>query len=253
MYKRQPISSNYNKNQGTITPYEYIEGQPTDPILYLDLSEVVWETGQKVSIPIILGDNAIPIENLYGLSFHIVYPNDLFKNGLFVRFDDSWLIKTTTVLQNKQDGLLAIGYTRTFGEGSEGSGVIGMAQGIIDNLRSPNAPIEIGIEEAAAYTKSLERIPLRFDTDTISTATHTLDFEKEILVYPNPTSNRITFKSPNVIQSVEIIDMLGQSIRMIQSKNEKVEFSTSRLSEGVYFAKISIGGYVYVKKFEVMR
>ncbi len=248
-----PISSNYSKDQGTVTPYQYIEGQPTDPILYLDLSEVVWETGQKVSIPIILGDNDISIDNLYGLSFHIVYPNDLFENGLLVRFDDSWLIKTTTVLQNKQDDLVAIGYTRTFGEGSAGSGVIGTAEGVINQLRAPNGPIKIGIEEAEAFTKSLERIPLRFDTDTISTATYTLDFEKEILIYPNPTSNRITFESPSVIQSIEIMDMLGKTVHKVVGNSPKVVFSTSNLSEGVYFAKISIDGYVYVRKFEVMR
>ena len=73
-----------------------------------------------------------------------------------------------------------------------------------------------------------------------------------ILLYPNPANQFISFEAPRQIQQIEILDILGQSISKIEANSTKVNYSTNKIVEGVYFANINIDGNIYVKKFEVM-
>ncbi len=247
------ISQNYNKTHGEVTPHDYIKGTATDPLLKLDLSELTgWKNGQVVSIPILLGDDAIGINNLYGISFNVVYPEQLFQNGLTLKMDDTWINNSENiVIQTKKNSALEIAITQKDGAGSSGSGVIGRLEGIIDDLTGMPI-IEMGFEKVEAMTKKLEILPLRYDTESIMVAAEN-PLQNQIELYPNPSSNMIIFEAPKLIQNIEILDMLGHTVYQINAKNATETFSTSRLSEGVYFAKISIDGYVYVRKFEVMR
>ena len=59
-------------------------------------------------------------------------------------------------------------------------------------------------------------------------------------VYPNPAKNSWNFSSSNErIESIQIVDVLGKTIRSSFSKSNNVAVDASGLTSGIYFAKIT--------------
>ena len=59
-------------------------------------------------------------------------------------------------------------------------------------------------------------------------------------VYPNPAKNNWNFSSSNEnIESIQIVDVLGKTIRSSFSKSDFVTVDASGLNSGIYFAKIA--------------
>jgi hypothetical protein len=59
-------------------------------------------------------------------------------------------------------------------------------------------------------------------------------------VYPNPAKNSWNFSSSNEnIESIQIVDVLGKTIRSSFSKSNFVKVDASGLTSGIYFAKIA--------------
>jgi len=69
---------------------------------------------------------------------------------------------------------------------------------------------------------------------------------EQSFVYPNPVSSKLFISSPgNIIDEVEIINSLGQSIK--KSNNNNI-IDTSDFSKGVYFIRLISGNKSVVKK-----
>ena len=66
--------------------------------------------------------------------------------------------------------------------------------------------------------------------------------------YPNPTNNSWNFNSKEVIESIEILDFLGKSILKTTDKSENIVIDASKLSNGIYFAKIAIDNSIQTIK-----
>lgn len=59
-------------------------------------------------------------------------------------------------------------------------------------------------------------------------------------VYPNPAKNSWNFSSSNEnIESIQIVDLLGKTIRSSFSKSNFITVDASGLTSGIYFAKIA--------------
>ncbi|WP_304196735.1 T9SS type A sorting domain-containing protein [Flavobacterium alvei] len=79
----------------------------------------------------------------------------------------------------------------------------------------------------AAYTITSSLATKGFNTSTFS-------------VYPNPAQNSWNFSSSNEnIESIQIVDVLGKTIRSSFSKSNFVTVDASGLNSGIYFAKIA--------------
>jgi photosystem II stability/assembly factor-like uncharacterized protein len=69
-------------------------------------------------------------------------------------------------------------------------------------------------------------------------------------VYPNPSMGKfsIAFENNNQNNNVEIFNLIGENI-LVQQNRSEIDISSA--SKGIYFAKISIGGNICIKKLIV--
>jgi len=91
----------------------------------------------------------------------------------------------------------------------------------------------------------------RFEHDPNSTVNiGELEIEKQILVYPNPTTNLFTISSPDeMIERVEMKNIEGKIIHSIVVKSSKIQISSIDLPTGIYFATITLeNGSAVTKK-----
>jgi hypothetical protein len=83
-----------------------------------------------------------------------------------------------------------------------------------------------------------------------STESCLLPTEEEILVFPNPFQNEITFQLPNIPKEntleINIYNMLGQKIINIKEENQQIiNINTSTLSKGIYLYQLILNGEEY--------
>ncbi len=69
-----------------------------------------------------------------------------------------------------------------------------------------------------------------------------------LVVYPNPTSSVLNIQANDVLDSVEIINVLGQSLMQEPINGNGIEVNTSNLSAGNYFVKITSENKVTIKR-----
>lgn len=71
---------------------------------------------------------------------------------------------------------------------------------------------------------------------------NTIDLQEGISVYPNPTNNYMNIKFPNSATKVDIVilDVLGKKVTQKEINRNQNRLDVSHLSNGVYFAKITL-------------
>jgi hypothetical protein len=71
----------------------------------------------------------------------------------------------------------------------------------------------------------------------------------DFTVFPNPFSNKLSIESSiSIIQSIEIIDILGNTLVTLKPKNSNTSIDTTQLSQGVYLLKIQSNNKQFVVK-----
>ncbi len=97
----------------------------------------------------------------------------------------------------------------------------GYFNGAIDDLKIFN------------YTLSQADITSLFSSNTLATTENVVN-TKDISIFPNPVKDVLNIKSNTDVQSVEIINAVGQKV--LQSKGNQI--NTSKLTAGVYMIQI---------------
>lgn len=81
---------------------------------------------------------------------------------------------------------------------------------------------------------------------SIAESNHT----QNVCLYPNPSSNQLTFDNgENIIQEIKIYDVLGKIIKHILVDETKVTININGLQKGVYFSEIKTAKTTVSKKF----
>lgn len=71
----------------------------------------------------------------------------------------------------------------------------------------------------------------------------------ELVIYPNPTTSVLNIKANSIIDSVEIISVLGKSVIQTVVTDSKAQIDTGNLRAGHYFVRIISENKVIVKRF----
>jgi len=65
---------------------------------------------------------------------------------------------------------------------------------------------------------------------------------EDLIIFPNPTSDNLSFKSKNTIETIAIYNMLGQEVSRLSPNNVNATVDMTNLCTGAYFVKVSIQG-----------
>jgi len=70
---------------------------------------------------------------------------------------------------------------------------------------------------------------------------------KEISLYPNPTTSQLTINTTEQIKSINILDVSGKTVKAITPNNNTIDVSD--LTNGIYFLKIETENGIVTSKF----
>lgn len=213
--------------------------------------------GAEMSLPIILGEEDAPAEDIYGLAFSLVYNPDVVVPGsTHADFSSSWLGTLGTELMVMQkdfhsQGRIDIGITRIDGTNVSGSGTIGHLHITIEDdillLHYPNGLVNDGsalfdIQDVRLINFNEENISVNtISTESeIITATKQPDLSRLIRIFPNPANNRFFVESHQLnVAQIELLDIHGRLIKtMVPINAGLTSIPIQGLAPGVYFIKV---------------
>jgi hypothetical protein len=87
-----------------------------------------------------------------------------------------------------------------------------------------------------------------FNTISITTGIDKNLIEKNMLIFPNPSTNNLTIETPQKA-TIEIINIQGQIIKTLQTTEDKTSVDISALAGGVYILKLTGEEGSVVRKF----
>ena len=68
------------------------------------------------------------------------------------------------------------------------------------------------------------------------------DFETlKVVAYPNPTNDILNIQAEDSISSIEVVNILGQTLLISKGNSNREQIDISGLSPGNYFVKIVVG------------
>lgn len=77
--------------------------------------------------------------------------------------------------------------------------------------------------------------------------------EDNVNLYPNPANNVINVNAASNINTIEVFNMMGQRVSVIDANDTNVQINTTALSNGMYMMRITTENGVSNQKFTVAR
>ncbi|HMQ49313.1 MAG TPA: T9SS type A sorting domain-containing protein [Saprospiraceae bacterium] len=211
--------------------------------------------GSTISLPIILGEENLPVEGVYGLAFSIAYDPEIVVDGsALMAYAPSWLgvpgSDLIVMQRNYNDaGRLDIGITRIDGIEVAGFGEIGQLIISIEEdifLRHPDFGENgetyfeikhvrlIDLDEAVILTNNNATVA------PVLSGSATTDWEAAISVHPNPLKDHLYIHFSNgILKSAQLFSPQGQQlIDWTERDLTNGPLALSHIKSGVYFLRI---------------
>ncbi|MEJ5104397.1 T9SS type A sorting domain-containing protein [Chryseobacterium sp. MYb328] len=83
---------------------------------------------------------------------------------------------------------------------------------------------------------------------TLSTKENTINREKDFVIYPNPTSDKVYIKGEKISEA-EMYSMEGRKVNVILNRDQSID--VSHLPKGVYLLKLKIKNEITTKKLTI--
>lgn len=211
--------------------------------------------GATIRLPILLGDQANPVDSAYGLAYTIFYDQTMVDtNSVMVDFDTSWLgtegVDMITIHKNfYNNGQLQIGMSRTDHQPVSGYGQIGTLQFTIkdDIIRrnSANLHLIMGIGQVRFIDEMENTVDIEGQPSyvVILRADDPTGVEEilgnQIQLFPNPASNRVILQSSQEdIERIRLFNGAGQLLHSAQPQTLEHQLNVSELASGIYQLEI---------------
>lgn len=215
--------------------------------------------GDMVALPIILGDEANPAEDLYGIAFSILYDTEaVVPESAWLSFENSWLgaINDDMISIERdfpEEGRIDIAITRIDGTNRLGAGTLAILNITIEDVifRGPEYPLRFAITNVKAISNSEELLVIESQETTgviLDDETNTINPELDqfIQIIPNPVSDHFNIRTQNVqLQQLKLYNATGQLVAIHEADST---VSTEHLPSGVYLVQILTNKGVVSKK-----
>ncbi len=251
-------------NFGLDHPINDLKTSAGDVPLYFAPEDAVLHVGLN-TIPIMLGDDMNPVDEIYGLSFTIELSGseNIDANSLKVNFNDSWLSTSATRLsisKTDADNLkVYAGVVRNDRANVGGSGEIGtLSIVVIDNITGKTESEDATLSFVESNAIKINREEISVETSGV---TFPVESSEDILdpsyyglhMYPNPASDILYVDNLSgiAIDVFEISDLAG---RIIYSGNLNTgnSIDLSQIEAGNYLIKVISGEKIITDKLTVL-
>ena len=218
--------------------------------------------GEMGNFDIMLGEDASPASNVFGLAFSITYdPELIVESSVSINFSDSWMGEPGNDIlglhhDNYSEGRVDVAITRINGLNQSGQGKIGTMQLLtngqlppgqdydlffdIQNVRIINAAEE-EVEATALSTTSIIKNEM--------TSTNTLLWNESIHVFPNPTTDQMYIVSDKyLIEEIRLYSLDGRLLQLEKAITDKVDLSN--YPKGTYLLQFITPQGIYHHKVQ---
>ncbi len=240
------ITRNWSKIRNLV-PSPVLNVRSATP-LFIQTSAI--GTNQTGAFPVMLGDAAIPTNDVYGLAFSINYDHSVIEaSSVYFSYNQTWLGADSDLLSISQNnnGHLDIGLTKINHSNSSGKGQIGTVHFKVKSGVA-NKPLNFNISQATLINNVAQVIPINpQNTSTTVTNIDEPDWAAQLSIYPNPSSKIFTIEIQDVdIQQVSVLDISGKIVFHVQNFDKNTPLSIEQ--SGTFFLKIQTDKGVITRK-----
>ena len=256
---RQAIIQNYGLTHGEVGDFVELPFTDLDPPVYVDIDNQI-PSGTAFNVPIIVGTEEQPVEDIYGLAFTVSFDPSLIEGeSIEIIYPTSWFgepnVNTLTIDRTyESEGLIEVALTRIDKNNVSGYGPIAYIIGITDNIAGLEIDSEVEIIRVKALDKEEEQVKLgqRSTSFTIigkEDGNVGDEMNGIFSLYPNPTSDWVSVVSRHGFEPevMTLVDMNGKIIDVPQDSNR---VSLESVPAGTYILRIK-SGKTQVHKFIV--
>ncbi len=267
------IEDNFGLRHGDLLPDGFKNGSGRDALkLVLETDEQIVAAGSKVKIRLKLDDLAAQTHIFYGIALKLSYTADLIKEDEELDFGlvrSSWVYGTDSkaeslIASSQLKGVDGLAITRTNQIGTSiGTGEIGSFTIVMEDIiLYRQDTFRLSIDSVLFFDDQFNSIPVIPDTiqiivkkdleEIISSETN-VEEKKEIIVFPNPTSEVIYISSEYPIKEMWLFNSFGEKILLsfsrIDEKGGVFQINMPILPFGLYyFSVLTNDGYIFHKK-----
>lgn len=94
---------------------------------------------------------------------------------------------------------------------------------------------------------------MKIDDISVTPGVGINDNDNNVNLYPNPANNVINVNAASNINTIEVFNMMGQRVAVIDANDTNVQINTTALSNGMYLMRITTENGVSNQKFTVAR
>lgn len=260
------ISLNYGLTHNKTEGGE--RGGPGDPPLLILPQVDSALVGDTLFLPIFLGVDSIPANNVYGLAFTISYDPSLVDSAsASISFASGWMGTPGTDLLSLQkdfytNGQIDVALTRNDQMNVSGFGQIAVLSIVmVDDISGKNnlyETLNLEITNFRVIGANGEVIPVNPLPAQIvvyqpeSTGLEKL-YNQGLHIYPNPASGIVTIELEKAADfTAQLFDMKGKAIQQHSTRNDHLAMDVSELPAGLYILSVESDGKRMVKKLQVI-
>ena len=234
------------------------EGAP----LYVQ-TKTIFPMAQSVTFDIILGEEAQPADDLYGIAFSVEYDEQLGADEIYATFDTSWLGKMNEDLlvfqkNNLAENRLDIALVRIDGQNRSGFGTLGQLHFTAPAFTGETDTVGVlafQIQNVRAIDfDEMEQLTAPMETTAVldvSTGINDPAIAHKIRVFPNPAQDVLYIRAGDLhIEKVALYNANGK--QMIQYHNTPT-LPLESLQAGFYFCKIWTDKGLVTRKIAIVR
>lgn len=255
------VTRNYTKTHAK--KHAANRGKNTDPVLKVEIQNDSLKAADTLVAYIVLGENALPAKDVYGLAFTLNYNKELFFSPR-VSFSANWFGKDAISYTNSTNAL-DIALTKTDHKNVTGAGQIAVVKLILKkDIDLTSEKLKLEITDNLLISKDGNIVEVNAVNDSVRTYKQpnsifiSKQLQPEITVYPNPFKEyiKVSYLLPEqALVKINICDFSGRIYpvmplqTMVRGKHELTLRDESYFTKpGMYILKIEVDGVPgYVK------
>lgn len=254
LYDAFPIFVHYGLNNGTPNTTVYQQGlQGVDPKIQLDTAatNTFVQGGDAISLPIVLGTAAIPVEDLYGIAFS-VHVDSAFINTQQVSFnfnETSWANHDNdrfSAAKAVSSTRIDVAWVRTDHNHRSGYGRIGKFDFIIiDDIVSLQQNMTITIDSIRAIDRFGNEFAMVGDTLALTVMPNAVTNQNaaeknktHITIAPNPSAGQIFIESQQKMEAIRVYDGFGRLVHSDRPQNTFRQLYLGHLPKSIYVVEV---------------